>query len=75
MATAFDFNEAQSVKPKGHCIAARVTSEDPDDGFKPTSGKVQVRPSWFCRFTSTIGLVCFCLCGEEFSLMGALFRS
>ncbi|XP_057531974.1 acetyl-CoA carboxylase 1-like [Amaranthus tricolor] len=41
LATAFDFNEAQSVKPKGHCIAARVTSEDPDDGFKPTSGKVQ----------------------------------
>lgn len=23
-------------------MAVRVTSEDPDDGFKPTSGKVQV---------------------------------
>ncbi|KAL2894342.1 Acetyl-CoA carboxylase 1 [Bienertia sinuspersici] len=40
-ATPFDFDKAQSVKPKGHCIAVRVTSEDPDDGFKPTSGKVQ----------------------------------
>jgi len=22
-----------------HCIAARITAENPDDGFKPTSGK------------------------------------
>ncbi|XP_042493144.1 acetyl-CoA carboxylase 1-like [Macadamia integrifolia] len=41
VATPFDFDEAVSVKPKGHCVAVRVTSEDPDDGFKPTSGKVQ----------------------------------
>ncbi|XP_042520435.1 acetyl-CoA carboxylase 1-like [Macadamia integrifolia] len=40
VATPFDFDKAQSVKPKGHCVAVRVTSEDPDDGFKPTSGKV-----------------------------------
>ncbi|KAH7276946.1 hypothetical protein KP509_39G027900 [Ceratopteris richardii] len=40
-ATEFDFDQAVSVKPKGHCVAVRVTSEDPDDGFKPTSGKVQ----------------------------------
>ncbi|KAK1267607.1 Acetyl-CoA carboxylase 1 [Acorus gramineus] len=40
-ATPFDFDEAESVRPKGHCVAVRVTSEDPDDGFKPTSGKVQ----------------------------------
>ena len=50
-ATEFDFDEAVSVKPRGHCVAVRVTSEDPDDGFKPTSGKVQVRflfnLSWF----------------------------
>ncbi|XP_058096705.1 acetyl-CoA carboxylase 1-like [Magnolia sinica] len=39
--TPFDFDKADSVKPKGHCVAVRVTSEDPDDGFKPTSGKVQ----------------------------------
>lgn len=24
------------------CVALDVTSEDPDDGFKPTSGRVQV---------------------------------
>ncbi|KAH7656259.1 acetyl-CoA carboxylase / biotin carboxylase protein [Dioscorea alata] len=40
-ATPFDFDKAESVRPKGHCVAVRVTSEDPDDGFKPTSGKVQ----------------------------------
>ncbi|CAK7347099.1 unnamed protein product [Dovyalis caffra] len=41
VATPFDFDKAESIKPKGHCVAVRVTSEDPDDGFKPTSGKVQ----------------------------------
>lgn len=41
VATPFDFDRAQSIRPKGHCVAVRVTSEDPDDGFKPTSGKVQ----------------------------------
>ena len=42
-ASPFDFDKAESTRPKGHCVAVRVTSEDPDDGFKPTSGKVQVR--------------------------------
>ena len=42
IATPFDFDKAESTRPKGHCVAVRVTSEDPDDGFKPTSGKVQV---------------------------------
>ncbi|KAK6938183.1 Acetyl-CoA carboxylase, central domain [Dillenia turbinata] len=41
VAKPFDFDKAVSTKPKGHCVAVRVTSEDPDDGFKPTSGKVQ----------------------------------
>ncbi|XP_062145774.1 acetyl-CoA carboxylase 1-like isoform X2 [Alnus glutinosa] len=41
LASPFDFDMAQSTRPKGHCVAVRVTSEDPDDGFKPTSGKVQ----------------------------------
>ncbi|KAJ4822501.1 acetyl-coenzyme-A carboxylase [Turnera subulata] len=40
VATPFDFDKAESTRPKGHCVAVRVTSEDPDDGFKPTSGKV-----------------------------------
>ena len=26
--------------PKGHVIAARITSENPDEGFKPSSGTV-----------------------------------
>ncbi|CAK7338962.1 unnamed protein product [Dovyalis caffra] len=41
-ATPFDFDKAESIKPKGHCVAVRVTSEDPGDGFKPTSEKVQL---------------------------------
>ncbi|CAH9078511.1 unnamed protein product [Cuscuta europaea] len=41
VASPFDFDKAESIRPKGHCVAVRVTSEDPDDGFKPTSGKVQ----------------------------------
>ncbi|OIV96706.1 hypothetical protein TanjilG_09248 [Lupinus angustifolius] len=41
LATPFDFDKVESTRPKGHCVAVRVTSEDPDDGFKPTSGKVQ----------------------------------
>ncbi|KAK9270500.1 hypothetical protein L1049_026080 [Liquidambar formosana] len=41
VSTPFDFDKAESMRPKGHCVAVRVTSEDPDDGFKPTSGKVQ----------------------------------
>lgn len=46
VATSFDFDKAESTRPRGHCVAVRVTSEDPDDGFKPTSGKVQVRLLW-----------------------------
>ncbi|VAH23018.1 unnamed protein product [Triticum turgidum subsp. durum] len=41
VATKFDLDKAQSVRPKSPCVAVRVTSEDPDDGFKPTSGKVE----------------------------------
>ncbi|XP_062200626.1 acetyl-CoA carboxylase 1-like [Phragmites australis] len=41
VATKFDLDKAQSVRPKGHCVAVRVTSEDPDDGFKPTSGRLE----------------------------------
>lgn len=40
-AVQFDLSEVDSQKPKGHVVAVRVTSEDPDDGFKPTSGQVQ----------------------------------
>lgn len=40
----FDFSDENSVKtqrrptPKGHTTACRITSEDPGEGFKPSSG-------------------------------------
>lgn len=38
--TKIDFMTDEYVYPKVHCIAARITAENPDDGFKPTSGKI-----------------------------------
>lgn len=35
----FDNSNMRPV-PKGHVIAARITSENPDEGFKPSSGSV-----------------------------------
>lgn len=32
--------EHQKPKPKRHVISARITSENPDEGFKPSSGTV-----------------------------------
>jgi acetyl-CoA carboxylase/biotin carboxylase 1 len=45
-ATAIDFDFSKSGSkenvrrpmPKGHCTACRITSEDPGEGFKPSSG-------------------------------------
>nr|XP_033810269.1 acetyl-CoA carboxylase 2 isoform X2 [Geotrypetes seraphini] len=31
----------KAPSPRGHVIAARITSENPDEGFKPSSGTVQ----------------------------------
>ncbi|XP_044762645.1 acetyl-CoA carboxylase isoform X3 [Coccinella septempunctata] len=40
--TEIDFdNPRQKPQPWGHVIAARITSENPDEGFKPSSGTVQ----------------------------------
>ncbi|XP_053683269.1 acetyl-CoA carboxylase isoform X3 [Sabethes cyaneus] len=40
--TVIDFdNPATKPRPRGHVIAARITSENPDEGFKPSSGTVQ----------------------------------
>ncbi|KAJ8315639.1 LOW QUALITY PROTEIN: hypothetical protein KUTeg_007789 [Tegillarca granosa] len=40
--TAINFNDPDVRPcPKGHVIAARITSENPDEGFKPSSGTVQ----------------------------------
>ncbi|KAM3567206.1 hypothetical protein VYU27_010643, partial [Nannochloropsis oceanica] len=36
-----DFDTAERVPPTNHCIAVRVTAENPDMGFKPTSGTIQ----------------------------------
>lgn len=40
--TIIDFdNPLRKPRPWGHVIAARITSENPDEGFKPSSGTVQ----------------------------------
>lgn len=40
--SVIDFeNPACVPSPRGHVIAARITSENPDEGFKPSSGTVQ----------------------------------
>ena len=35
-------SEMTAVQPRGHVVAVRVTSEDPDNGFKPASVRVEV---------------------------------
>lgn len=40
--TIINFESPDCVpRPRGHVIAARITSENPDEGFKPSSGTVQ----------------------------------
>uniref|UniRef100_H3DEN7 acetyl-CoA carboxylase n=1 Tax=Tetraodon nigroviridis TaxID=99883 RepID=H3DEN7_TETNG len=40
--TIINFEDPVCVpSPRGHVIAARITSENPDEGFKPSSGTVQ----------------------------------
>jgi acetyl-CoA carboxylase / biotin carboxylase 1 len=36
-----DFDKVQRVSPNGHCIAVRITAENAEAGFKPTSGGIQ----------------------------------
>jgi len=36
-----DFDTAKRVPPHGHCIAVRITAENAEAGFKPTSGGIQ----------------------------------
>eukprot|EP00931_Biecheleriopsis_adriatica_P068099 TRINITY_DN4212_c0_g1_i3.p1 TRINITY_DN4212_c0_g1~~TRINITY_DN4212_c0_g1_i3.p1 ORF type:complete len:2077 (+),score=502.62 TRINITY_DN4212_c0_g1_i3:244-6231(+) len=36
-----DFIKDKYVYPTNHVIAARVTAENPDDAFRPTSGKIE----------------------------------
>ncbi|GJT11659.1 hypothetical protein Tco_0858701 [Tanacetum coccineum] len=53
-ASLFDFDKAESIMPNGHCVVVCVTSEDPDDGFKPTGGKVQELESC-CMVSDYVG--------------------
>ena len=39
--SVIDFDVAPQNIPNGHCIAVRITAENPDAGFKPTSGSIQ----------------------------------
>jgi acetyl-CoA carboxylase / biotin carboxylase 1 len=36
-----DFDFAERVETRRHCIAVRVTAENPSAGFQPTSGKIE----------------------------------
>jgi len=36
-----DFDNTSRVPPNGHCIAVRITAENAEAGFKPTSGGIQ----------------------------------
>lgn len=36
-----DFGKTERVAPYGHCIAVRITAENAEAGFKPTSGGIQ----------------------------------
>jgi biotin carboxyl carrier protein len=36
-----DFETEESVGPHGHVIAARITAENPEAGFQPTSGAIE----------------------------------
>ena len=38
--SSIDFDTAKPIQPIGHCVAGRITAEDPDSGFKPTSGAI-----------------------------------
>jgi acetyl-CoA carboxylase / biotin carboxylase 1 len=39
--SVIDFDTAVRVQPHGHCIAVRITAENAEAGFKPTSGGIQ----------------------------------
>mmetsp|Transcript_14027 Transcript_14027/g.20077 ORF Transcript_14027/g.20077 Transcript_14027/m.20077 type:complete len:2365 (+) Transcript_14027:253-7347(+) len=39
--TYIDFDNEKRCPPRGHCIAVRITAENAEAGFKPTSGVIQ----------------------------------
>jgi acetyl-CoA carboxylase/biotin carboxylase 1 len=38
---SIDFMNEDYIYPNRHVIAARITAENPDEGFKPTSGRIE----------------------------------
>jgi acetyl-CoA carboxylase/biotin carboxylase 1 len=38
---SIDFEYAERAAPPRHCIAVRITAENPEAGFQPTSGKIK----------------------------------
>lgn len=40
-ANVIDFDTEMRIPPNGHCIAVRITAENAEAGFKPTSGGIQ----------------------------------
>eukprot|EP00816_Leptocylindrus_hargravesii_P008467 CAMPEP_0196815990 /NCGR_PEP_ID=MMETSP1362-20130617/52962_1 /TAXON_ID=163516 /ORGANISM="Leptocylindrus danicus, Strain CCMP1856" /LENGTH=2323 /DNA_ID=CAMNT_0042193161 /DNA_START=128 /DNA_END=7099 /DNA_ORIENTATION=+ len=40
-ASFIDFDTTERIPPYGHCIAVRITAENAEAGFKPTSGGIQ----------------------------------
>ena len=41
VSSRIDWDTAQRVPPHGHCMAVRITAENAEAGFKPTSGGIQ----------------------------------
>jgi len=41
LTSPIDFLQDNYVYPDRHVLASRITAENPDDGFKPTSGKIE----------------------------------
>lgn len=39
--TAIDFSATRQLPPKGHVVAVRITAENPEEGFQPSSGTIQ----------------------------------
>ncbi|GMI39491.1 hypothetical protein TeGR_g6007, partial [Tetraparma gracilis] len=39
--TTIDFENTPKIAPNGHCLAVRITAENAEAGFKPTSGSIQ----------------------------------
>lgn len=37
----FDIKTAKKIDPQCHCVAARITAENPERGFQPTIGKIE----------------------------------